>query len=70
LIGFSKSSYALIAFVSGFSERYFIRLFDKMNGETELPNIPSKEEVTSEMNKPEETEDILGGKKKPDLEIN
>ena len=63
----TTGSYALIAFVSGFSERYFIRLFDKMNGDTELPNIPSKEEVASEIRKAEQTEAVSDGEKKPDL---
>jgi len=47
----SESSFAMIAFVSGFSERYFIKLFEKMDGDSNIPNIPSKEEVASEIDK-------------------
>lgn len=40
----SANSYTLVAFVSGFSERYFINLFDKMQGEVKPPDIPIKKE--------------------------
>ncbi|MGV8175881.1 MAG: hypothetical protein ACP5OU_09285 [Methanothrix sp.] len=40
----SANSYTLVAFVSGFSERYFINLFDKMQGEVKPPDIQIKKE--------------------------
>jgi hypothetical protein len=40
----SANSYTLVAFVSGFSERYFINLFDKMQGEVKPPDIQIKKD--------------------------
>lgn len=39
------NSYTLVAFVSGFSERYFINLFKNMQGEVKPPEIQIEKEV-------------------------
>lgn len=66
----SESSYALIAFISGFSERYFIRLFEKMNGDDKISDIPSKEEVALMLDKAKKPDKGLDSNKESDLKPN